>query len=77
MKFFIALVKWYDECEESMRTDHICVTGKNFANAMFNIEKYYGDTLDKVDLELINGEEPLVILPDFETFEKIRKEGNC
>ena len=77
MKFFVALVKWYDESEEGIRTDYICVTGKNFADATSNIEEYYGDTLDNVDLEIINKEHPLVILPNFDTFEKIRVEGDC
>ena len=77
MKFFVAVVKWYDECEGGIRTDYVCVTGKDFADATSNIEKYYGDTLDNVDLEIVNKAQPLVILPDFETFEKIRVEGDC
>ena len=76
MRFYVAKVIYYNESEEHLDTDYICVTGENFVGAMDVIEDYYGKDLDTVELELINKERPLVLLPNFETYEKIRVEGD-
>ena len=75
MKFYVAKIIYYDECEEDMNTDYICAAGENFTETMKTIEEYYGKDLDTVELEEINDELPLVILPNYKTYEVIRKEG--
>ena len=75
MKFYVAKIIYYNEAEEGMTTDYICVAGENFAETMKTIEEYYGKDLDTVELEEINDERPLVILPNYVTYEVIRKEG--
>lgn len=77
MKFYVAkIVYYYNECQEDMSTDYVCVTGKNFSDAMKNVANYYGETLDTVELKLINNEHPLIVLPDYATYEIIRKDGS-
>ena len=75
MKFYVAKIIYYNEYEEDMNTEYICAAGENFAETMKTIEEYYGKDLDTVELELINDEHPLVILPNYATYEAIRKEG--
>ena len=75
MKFYTAKIIYYNEVKEDMSTDYICIAGENFTEIMKTIEEYYGKDLDTVELELINDEFPLVILPNYATYEVIRKEG--
>lgn len=75
MKFYTAKIIYYNEAEEGMATDYICIAGENFTETMKTIEEYYGKDLDTVELEEINDEFPLVILPNYTTYEVIRKEG--
>ena len=75
MKFYIAKIIYYNEVKEDMSTDYICIAGENFTETTKTIEEYYGKDLDTVELELINDEHPLVILPNYATYEVIRKEG--
>ena len=76
MKFYTAKIIFYNEVDEDMTTDYICVAGEGFVDTMKAIENYYGDTLDTVEIDLINDEHPLVVLPNYETYEAIKKEGN-
>lgn len=75
MKFYVAKIIYYNEIDDDMVTDYICVAGEDFVDTMKTIEEYYGKDLDTVELELINDEHPLVILPNYVTYEVIRKEG--
>ena len=77
MNFYTAKIICYNEYEEDMSTDYICIAGENFTETMNTIEEYYGKDLDTVELELINDEHPLIILPNYATYEVIRKEGDC
>lgn len=76
MKFYVAKIIYYNISEDQLNTDYICLAGTDFVDAMEIIENYYGKDLDTVELEIINGEQPLVLLPNFETYEKIRLEGD-
>ena len=75
MKFYVAKIIYYNEYEEDMNTEYICAAGENFTETMKAIEEYYGEDLDTVELEEINDERPIVILPNYATYEVIRKEG--
>ena len=75
MKFYTARIIYYNEVKEDMSTDYICIAGENFTETMKIIEEYYGEDLDTVELEEINDEFPLVVLPNYTTYEVIRKEG--
>lgn len=75
MKFYTAKIIYYNEYEEDMAIDYICIAGENFTETMKTIEEYYGKDLDTVELEEINDEFPLIILSNYATYEAIRKEG--
>lgn len=76
MKLYVAKIVYYNISEDQLDTDYICIAGDDFVGAMETIENYYGKDLDTVELEIINDENPFVLLPDFETYEKIRLEGD-
>ena len=76
MKFYTAKIIYYNEIDDDMVTDYICVAGEDFVDTMKTIENYYGDTLGTVEIDLINDGHPLVVLPNYATYEVIKKEGN-
>lgn len=75
MKLFVAKVIWYCEGEDGPQTDHFVVTGDDFADALSELEKYYGEDIDNVYLEVINPEHPFVRLSDEQTYEAIKERG--
>ena len=75
MKLFVAKVIWYCDGEDKPTTDHLVVTGDDFTGALSELEKYYGEDIDNVYLEVINPEHPFVRLPDEQTYETIKERG--
>ena len=70
--FALGKISWYNSIDNEENVDYIVLTNiKDFKDAMFQIEEYYGNDLVKAEIQLFEG--PFVQIKE-EWFNMIEKD---
>lgn len=73
MMFFIAKVTWYDPANHSgPATDSIAICAESHSSVASQIETYFGEGVETIEITLLNPDRPLVLIDD-KTYEGLKR----
>ena len=65
MQFFVAKVTWYDPANhQGPATDNIAIAAESHSSVAAQIETYFGEGIETVEITLLNPDRPLVLIDD-------------
>ena len=64
MQFYTARIHFYNETTEQIDTDFMALSAKSFGDAATQIEDYYGDDLEDIELSIINPDHGFIIIDE-------------
>lgn len=73
MQFYTAKIKFFNEDTMETDTDFMALSGKSFGDVAAQIENYYGEDLDSVEIIIINPDHGFIIINE-DIYKDINKE---
>lgn len=75
MQFYTAKIRFFNENTMQIDTDFMALSGKSFSDATAQIENYYGEDLEGVEITIVNSDHGFIIINE-DLYKNINREAD-